>query len=206
MIKAIIFDVDGVLEDSFNAVYEYFDLIFKRSGYAMVTQDQFLHMRHIARDDMIRLIAKNPSKDEMSRILQIEKEVPYAKDGIKMTEGAEKIVKEFAEKYRLAIVTGRNESGAEDFLNRSGLGKYFETVVHYEHYDNPKPHPEPILIALQRLNIAPQEAVYIGDTEADFQSASAAGTKFILHADKKIQGVRYHTFNFGDLPSLIEQL
>jgi HAD superfamily hydrolase (TIGR01509 family) len=207
MIKAIIFDVDGVLEDSFDEVYEYFKSIFDQSGYTMVTEDEFREMLHIARDDMIRLIAKNPDQDEMARILEIEKDVTYAMDGIKMTDGSEDIVKALARKYRLAIVTGRNERGAEDYLKRSGLEKYFEVVVHYEHYENPKPHPEPILVALKRLNIAPEEAVYIGDTEADFQSATAAGTKFILHADnKKIDGVRHQTFDFRSLPGLIEQL
>lgn len=206
MIKAVIFDVDGVLVDSFDVNYKYFQNIFERSGYEMVTKDEYRDMFHISRNDMIRLIANNPDPEEMERILKIEKEVPYPIEEMKLTSGSDAIIKEFAKKYRLAIVTGRNERGTEDYLKYSGLGKYFETVVHYEHYENPKPHPEPIRIALSRLNLTPEEAVYIGDAESDFQSATAAGTKFILHADKHIDGVRHQTFNFRELPDLVGQL
>ena len=206
MVKAVIFDVDGVLVDSFEANYKYFKDIFERSGYEMVARDAYRDMFHISRDDMIRIIAKNPNKEEMARILKIEKTVIYAIDEMKLTSGSAEVVKQLTKKYRLAIVTGRNEDGAEEYLEHSGLEEYFETVVHYEHYKNPKPHPEPIQIALARLKVMPEEAVYIGDAETDFQSARAAGTKFILHADKKIAGIRFQTSDFRELPSLIKRI
>jgi HAD superfamily hydrolase (TIGR01549 family) len=207
MIKSVIFDVDGVLVDSLDANYKYFKDIFERAGYTMVAKDEYRSMFHISRDDMIKIIAKNSDAQEMARILAIEKEVPYAIEEMKLTEGSAEVVKALSGKYRLAIVTGRNGDGAERYLRHSGLEDYFETVVHYEHYENPKPHPEPIQIALTRLGVTPGEAVYIGDAETDFQAAAAAGTAFILHADnKKIDGVGHQTFDFRDLPGMIERL
>lgn len=72
----------------------------------------------------------------------------------------------------LAIVTGRPRRDAIEFLDRFGLGAFFETVVTRE--DAPmKPDPTPVRLALDRLGVS--HAWMLGDTRDDLEAARAAG-------------------------------
>lgn len=207
-IKAVIFDVDGVLVDSFEVNFEYFKNIFETAGYVAPTKEEYRHMFHISMDDLIRLVAKNPDEMEFQRIKNCAKNVKYQIEKMKLTEGSVETIKKLSEKYRLAIVTGRPEDGAEDYLKHSGLEEYFETVVHYGHYNNPKPHPEPLLVALERLGISSEEAIYVGDQKTDLESANAAGIPFILYSefDYGLEGVEMKAEKFVEILDLVEEI
>ena len=207
MIKAIFFDVDGVLVDSFEANAAWFKEMFETTGYIAPTKEEYRHMFHIALDDMIRLVAK-PDAKEFKRVREISKRIPFPFEKMKLTKGAEETLKKLAKKYKLAIVTGRDEHGVEELLTFYDLKKYFDIVVHYGHYENPKPHPEPLLKALERLEIHPNEAVYVGDQKTDFESAKAAKIPFILHSeyDYKLKGVKLIAKKFTDIPALIGKI
>lgn len=206
-IKAIIFDVDGVLVDSFDASVEYFGDFFEAAGYVAPTREEYRHMFHLSLDDMIRLIAKNPDAQEFQRIREIAGHIKYPIEKMKLTDGSVDVIRTLSKEYRLGIVTGRHEDGAEDYLKHSGLEEYFETVVHYGHYKNPKPHPEPLLIALKRLGVSPEEAIYVGDQKTDLESAKAAGIPFILYSefDYGLEDVEMKAEKFVDILDMIEK-
>lgn len=63
-----------------------------------------------------------------------------------------------------------------------GLDKYFSEFIFFEDYRKGKPAPDPILVAMKRLNADPRESIYIGDTKYDLQAAHAAGIAFGLVA------------------------
>lgn len=77
-----------------------------------------------------------------------------------------------ASRYPIAVVTGRPEADAREFLDRSGLGRSISTVVTREDAAL-KPDPEPVLLALERLGV--KRAWMLGDTPDDVTSARAAG-------------------------------
>lgn len=208
MIKAIIFDVDGVLIDSFEANVEYFKNMFEAAGYVAPTPEEYRHMFHLSMDDLIRLIAKNPDNDEFQRIRNIGKKVEYPLEKMGLTFGSEETIKKLSEKYQLGIVTGRHESGVEVYLKHSNLKEYFKTVIHYGHYKNPKPHPEPLLVALGKLGLTPNEAVYVGDQKTDLESAREAGIPFILYSefDYGLSDVKWKAEKFSDIIYLISKI
>jgi pyrophosphatase PpaX len=55
----------------------------------------------------------------------------------------------------------------------------FDTILSAEDVLNLKPHPEPILRALELLNISSAEAIMVGDTESDMEAAKAADVKTV---------------------------
>jgi histidinol-phosphate aminotransferase len=82
------------------------------------------------------------------------------------------VLRRLAERYPLAIVTGRPRSDVERFLAVHGIGDCFETVVAME--DAPlKPDPAPVRLALERLGA--ERAWMVGDTPDDLVAARAAG-------------------------------
>ena len=78
-----------------------------------------------------------------------------------------------------AVVTGSNRESAEKSLNALGLLDRFDTLVCAGDYTHAKPHPEPYLIAAERLGIAPEHCLVFEDTEMGIDSAKAAGMAWV---------------------------
>lgn len=78
---------------------------------------------------------------------------------------------------RFGLVTSKSRSGAERGLRLIGLADTFEVIVGSDEVTNPKPHPEPVLTALERLGATPASAVFIGDSRHDVQCGHAAGVR-----------------------------
>jgi len=196
MIKAVIFDVDGVLIDSFEANFIFFQDVIFTAGYTAPTRDEYKKMFHLSMEDVIRKITKSKDEKEIKRIWELGKyKINYPSSLIKIPIAAESIVKELSKKYLLGIVTSRVKGGLFKIKGIDVLEKYFQTVIYFEDTKNHKPHPEPLLFAAKKLKIKPSECVYIGDAETDMQAAKAANMKKI-----------YYSNNFDSLPKLIESL
>lgn len=77
----------------------------------------------------------------------------------------------------LGLVTSKMRGGALRGLRRAALEDAFDVVVGSDEVTHPKPHPEPVLIALERLGAPAARAVFIGDSRHDLECGRAAGTK-----------------------------
>ena len=75
---------------------------------------------------------------------------------------------------RQAVVTSKRRSVAEQTLMFAGIPDAAQLVVALEDSERHKPDPEPLLVALDRVDARPQEAVYVGDAVTDLLAAQAA--------------------------------
>jgi len=78
---------------------------------------------------------------------------------------------------RLGLVTSKLKDGAMKGLRLARLDQAFEIVVGAGDVTHPKPHPEPVLKALELLDASPEGAVFIGDSRHDLECGRAAGVK-----------------------------
>ena len=76
---------------------------------------------------------------------------------------------------RLGLVTSKNRGGAERGLAVMGLQGVMELIVGADDVVKPKPDPEPVLLALERLGESPETALFVGDSHHDIYSGRAAG-------------------------------
>jgi len=76
---------------------------------------------------------------------------------------------------RLGIVTAKRRQTVELAFARIPIEHLFETVVGGDETKKHKPDPAPLLLALERLGAAPDDAVYVGDAPFDVKAAKAAG-------------------------------
>ncbi len=76
---------------------------------------------------------------------------------------------------RLGLVTSKNRGGAERGLALMGLQGVMELIVGADDVVKPKPDPEPVLLALERLGESPETALFVGDSHHDIYSGRAAG-------------------------------
>jgi phosphoglycolate phosphatase len=80
---------------------------------------------------------------------------------------------------KMAVVTNKRESLSAKLLFRLGLHDYFDVLVGGDTLPKRKPDPDTIELALQRLGVPPQEAIMVGDSEADTGGAIAANVASI---------------------------
>ncbi len=208
MIRAVLFDVDGVLLDSFEANLKFYQDLMIVSGYRPPTRDEFPSLFYLPMWDGIKALTKSQDENEIKKIWDMgrTKQVPYPMELLKIPAGAEEIVKALARDYVLAIVTSRVQESIYSIPDLAKLRQYFQAVVAYQDTQNHKPDPEPLLLAAKRLNAMPAESVYIGDVESDMHAAKSAGMKGILYATHTVPAADACTFSFLHLPKLIQSL
>jgi pyrophosphatase PpaX len=80
-----------------------------------------------------------------------------------------------SEGRRLGVVSAKRQATIRLAFDVLDLEGFFEVVVGADDTERHKPHPEPILCALERLGAAPEEAAYVGDSPFDVRAAKAAG-------------------------------
>ena len=81
--------------------------------------------------------------------------------------------------YRMTIATSRLTDSLMLFMRHHGIDHYFEYAVGSDSVTHHKPHPEPALKTLRELNIAPSEAIMVGDMPVDIAMAHNAGIRAI---------------------------
>jgi pyrophosphatase PpaX len=212
MIKAVIFDVDGVLIDSFNANHRFLQKVFKKAGYKNLTKKEYKNMFHMSAKEVIIHFTKTKDDQEIERIFQMVKskdEIPYPIELITTPKNLEKTIFKLSKQYRLGIVTSRVRGSTFMLPQLKKIKKYFLVEVAFENTKKHKPDPEPIIFALKKMNVLNTETVYIGDSLSDLQAAKAAGVKIInfykfsKFSKKDLSEADGKTNDFASLPKII---
>ena len=208
MIKAVIFDIDGVLIDSFEANHKFFCDLLKKFGHNFYDKEEYRHHFHVPMKGLIKHSSKLEDEEEIEKIWRAgrDKEVPYPHKLLTAPEQMNEIIEKLSKDYKLGIVSGRVRESIYSVPQLKKLEEYFKVVVAYQDTDNHKPHPDPLLLAAQKLGISPEECVYIGDAESDIVAAKAAGMKSIMYARNKSQSADVSTSVFSEIPELILKL
>jgi pyrophosphatase PpaX len=205
MIKAVLFDVDGVLIDSMFANHQFYKTLLTAAGYTPPTRKEYPSYFHNSLYKNCEIFSDG-SQGEIERVFKLGNEMDYPYDKIKMQPHVEKIVRELSRCYKTGIVTSRLNGRLYAIPGLKKLREYFSVSVGFEDTKNHKPHPEPLLFACKKLKIKPSEAVYVGDAESDILASKAAGMKVILYLKKRKWDPDLHAVSFVNLPTLIRSL
>lgn len=206
MIKAVLFDVDGVLLDSFEANLKFYQDMMNMAGYPPPTREDFPSLFHLSMRSAIEVLVSG-TKEERERVFEMgmSRTVKYPVDLLTMPAHAKEVVGELSRIYTLGIVTSRIKNSVFEAPKLAGLRRYFSVVVCYEDTIAHKPHPEPLLLAARRLDILPSEAVYVGDAGTDLEAAKAAGMRVLMYSKEKFAKADASTSSFKEIPSIISR-
>lgn len=189
MIKAVIFDLDGLLIDSERTALKNLNRLLEPCEIT-IENDEYVHDylgRTVAEsiNKIALLYRKDKTPNELFDIyLQYEKE-DIAK-GIPLKPGATTLLKLLKQNnIKTALASSSLRLRAENILNSHGLLEYFdETVFGYE-VENGKPAPDIFLKACEKLCVDPTEAIVLEDSEAGIQAAFSAGIPVFCIPDIK---------------------
>ncbi|MBE0491235.1 MAG: HAD family hydrolase [Sulfurospirillum sp.] len=176
--KTILFDLDGTLIDSTDAIVEGFEVaydslgqippnktdIIKHVGYPLEIMFERLGMRgNVA--DYVRAYKEHYRTISKAKTTLL----PFAKEAI-----------DTASQYaQLGIVTTKTSRFSQELLEHLGILNYFKVLIGRENVTHPKPDPEPIYKAMEQLKAKKQKTWMIGDTILDIDAANKAGIKSV---------------------------
>lgn len=104
-------------------------------------------------------------------------------EAVEPFEGIDAAVRELkAREYKLGIVSSKLRFGVERGLSLFAMTELFDFIISADDVTDHKPHPEPLLKALEKFDVAPREAVYIGDSTHDIVAGKAAGLATVAAA------------------------
>lgn len=191
MKKGIIFDLDGTLWDSSQAVVNSWNEALQKftdESYRCTLEMMKSFMGHTMEAIGMEFF-KNETKERAMELLNIcmDYENEYIeKNGGILFDGLEDTLKQLKDSgYFLAIVSNCQEGYIEAFLKYHGLGKYFDDTENYGHTGRDKDYNMRLVVDRNHLN----QAVYVGDIMGDYNSTMKAGLPFI-HA----------AYGFGTVP------
>ena len=182
MIKAIIFDFDGLLvnteelrELSIRNFLKRYGKVFKRSDYVMTMSG--------SREEVTKFLKKKYSLPGQIDKLSDERISIFDQlfgERLALMEGVTQLLTRARKlKVKCAIATGRGKDYVLDGLNRLGILDNFEAIVCAEDVVKRKPDPEVYLLAAKKIGIAPSFCLALDDSPNGVESAKNAGMKVI---------------------------
>lgn len=185
-IKAVLFDLDGVLIDSGGDITNAVNWILSKYGYPPLAYDIVKrHIGHGAAALLRSCFGEFGSELEKTSLEALPTFKSYYLEHStdettlysEVSEGLDRL--ERSGLVKMAVVTNKPFALAEKVLFDLGVGSKFETIVAPEQLTRLKPDPEGLLLALARLGYAPAEAAMVGDSWSDIEAGKRAGTKTI---------------------------
>lgn len=177
MFKYIIFDVDGTILDTERAILKSLDQVLREEGHEYLIEELRFALGIPGKETLRKLNVSDIERVHpkwSQAVLEFSHEVDVFEDLREVIQSLPEIP------VRTGIVTSKNKQELKDEFEPFGLTSYFEQIVCADDTKNHKPHPDPLLLCLEKLNAPSNEAVYIGDSIYDMQCAKQAGVKFAL--------------------------
>ena len=176
-IRAVLYDFDGTLADSTELIMRCYRHTMALHLGSAPPDEEWLSGFGTPLDTQIARFARS----EAERVAMLESYRSYQNLHhdvlLRPFAGATETVAELARRgVPLAIVTSRYRRGTLRGMELCGLLDYFPVVITPEDVRHPKPHPEPVLRALDELGVGAEETVLIGDSPHDMAAGRAAGT------------------------------
>lgn len=172
-VKAILFDLDGVLIDSFHFWFYLFNDTLKHFGHNRISLKTFRrHWGKSTQEDIENFMPERKIKEIRSYFFSnMHKFTKY----IKVNKEARPVLEILKSKYKLGCVSNSHKKILRWQIHKSGLKKYFQVIVSADDVERPKPAPDMLLKALKKLKVQPDETIFVGDTKTDLIAGEKAG-------------------------------
>jgi len=174
--RTYLFDLDGTLLDSIALILTSFHHTSRIHLERELPDSYWLEGTGTPLRDQLRKVAR--SEEELAAMLDtyLAHNLSHHDELAKPYPGIVEVVRTLhARGAKLALVTSKLRRGAERGLRLLGLDEELSVRVCADDVDHGKPHPAPVLMALDALDSAPGETLFIGDSHHDIEAGRRAG-------------------------------
>tara|TARA_B100000963_G_scaffold82865_1_gene70629 strand:- start:3786 stop:5150 length:1365 start_codon:yes stop_codon:yes gene_type:complete len=184
MIKAIIFDLDGVLVDTKQIHFEALNAALRKYKFEKISIDDHIKIFDgLPTNEKLKILQKkkNLPKKYFLKINKYKQKVTaeILKKNIKKNDKIIHMMKNLHEKYKIAVATNAVNSTLKICLNKLGISKYVDFKLSNEDIVNPKPNPEIYLRIFIKFGIYPSEALIVEDSHYGREAAISSGAKLL---------------------------
>jgi HAD superfamily hydrolase (TIGR01509 family) len=225
MLRAIIFDCDGVIADTEPLHFASLQSVLAEEGIDL--SEECYYREHLGLDDrgcFIKAFSDRVAlaQEELSRLIarKAAEVEPMMRDHLRLFPGAAGLIRSASQRFLLAVASGALLREVELILRTAGVSACFRAIVGAEDVARSKPHPDPFVEALARINagsatrIELTECLVVEDSIYGVQSAHAAGMRCLavtnsfpreMLAEAELVVASLEDVSLGQLESLFEK-
>ena len=195
MIKAVIFDMDGLMIDSERVTYDGYVIEMGKRNY------------HFSKEFYIKTLGKTiktvyqiyfdeygdqfPIDEVIDDVHQYIEEV-FIKDGVPIKKGLIELLQYLKQhNIKTIVATSSGRERTNRILKQADLTSYFDDSICGDEVENGKPNPEVFLKACEKLNVKTSEAIVLEDSEAGIEAAHNANINVYCIPDMKYPEPKY---------------
>jgi phosphoglycolate phosphatase len=199
--SAVILDCDGVMFDSRQSNINFYNHLLTHFGLPPLREDQVAYIHMATADESVRYVFKGTPYLEQALAYRLQMDYrPFIRDMVP-EPGLKELLTMLKPRFGLAVATNRSNT-IEKVLELNGLTGYFDIVVSSLDVARPKPHPESLLKILDFFSIRPDQALYVGDSPVDSETAKAASVPFVAYKNRSLDAA-FHVDQLLDIASSV---
>lgn len=180
--KAVIFDMDGTILDTLDDLADSVNHSLKTYGFPPRSREEIRSFVGNGMAQLIRLsVPEGTSQEEEKKVLQEHKSYypKHSSDKTKPYQGIEELLRSLkAKSLKTAVVSNKADSDVKALADKYFKGLFDSCIGSREGVPR-KPAPDLVDIALKEMGVSKDDAVYIGDSEVDVETARRSGLRMI---------------------------
>lgn len=174
-LRAVLFDFDGTLADSYPAITASVNHVRASHGLPPLGVDEV--RPHVGRGPDL-LMDSTVGRGSLGRNVSLYRahHPSVMREGTKLLPGVGEALRKLHERHlKLAVCSNKPVKFTRELLDWLGVADLFTVVLGPEDVPHPKPAPDMLLAAMRRLGLTADEVLYVGDMVVDIRTARAAG-------------------------------
>lgn len=207
-IRTILFDLDGTLIDtneliiaSFNHTFNYYHLNYTRDEIISFNGPPLTDTFHQIDPERAAMMIQTYRKHNLAEHDNYVTAFPHVIETLEALK---------SKQVKLGVVSTKMNTAVTMGLTLTGLDAYFDTVITFDDVTNPKPHPEPVVKAMEALEADAATTLMVGDNYHDIESGKNAGVQtagVVWSLKGKEHLLTYHpTYMLDDIRDLLDIL
>ena len=195
MIKAIIFDMDGLMIDSERVTFECYQEILKGMN---LTMDEEFYKTLLGKplkgiyQRFYDVYGNDFPIEDMIKDVHALMAKRFETEGVPIKTGLKSLLEYLKENnYKTIVATSSNRDRVDTILSQAQITDYFDDSICGDEVTKGKPNPEVFLKSCQKLGVNVDEAIVLEDSEAGIQASYDAGIKVICIPDMKYPEEKY---------------
>lgn len=175
MIETVLFDLDGTIIDTNEMIITSFMRVFEKGPKGPLTREEIIPHMGTTLEHQLQIFS---GMEDVSSLVPLYRTYSnkYHDEMVRPFPFVNEVVEWlYAQEIPMGIVTTKIRPTTLMTLEKFNLAKYMSAIVTVNDVEHPKPHPEPVLKAIEAIGCNPETTLMVGDSSVDIQSAKAAG-------------------------------